>query len=295
MGLCYAYGSPEKAMKEFDRALEYSQTNEEKAMMDARYARFLRSNNMYQEAIDCLEEAVALSPNECTLKFELITSLCWVNSFDKARSIFATIEVKQLSDAMQHEYAMRYADMKRREADVIAQSNASLAFEYLKDAFFTLENDATSDKRKFDLMANILCAIGYLYIDSEVIDYIIAKLNIYYTHMRTTRKYKRFKEVMAGKLSIIPYEKRRTLSRYLLDSNVIISKVGKNQGVVIVLKENYGLFRIPNYEQSVYFSLKDAENCFHVGDIISYEKITPGAKGLIATNVKHIGDIYSEL
>ena len=64
----------EKAMKEFDRALEYSQTNEEKAMMDARYARFLRSNNMYQEAIDCLEEAVALSPNECTLKFELITS-----------------------------------------------------------------------------------------------------------------------------------------------------------------------------------------------------------------------------
>ena len=292
VGLCYAYGSPEKAMREFDRALEYSQTNEEKALINARYARFLRSNNMYQEAIDRLEEAVVLSPNECTLKFELIMSLCWVNSFDKARSIFATIELGQLSDAMQHEYSMRYADMKRREADVIAQSNSPLAFEYLKDAFSTLENDVSSDKRKYDSMANILCAIGYLYIDSEIIDYIIAKLNIHYTHMRTTRKYKKFKEVMAGKLSIVPYEKRIILSRYLLDSDAILSKVRKNQGVVIVLKENYGLFRIPSNEQSVYFSFKEAEKHFNIGDIISYEKITSGSKGLIATNVKRIGDIY---
>ena len=97
---------------------------------------------------------------------------------------------------------------------------------------------------------------------------------------------------MAGKLSIVPCERRITLSRYLLDSDAILSKIRKNQGVVIVLKKNYGLFRIPSNEQSVYFSFKEEEKYFNVGDIISYEKITSGSKGLIATNVKRIGDIY---
>lgn len=291
-GLCYGYGSPEKAMIEFDRALECSNTTVEKAFIHARYSRFLRSNEMYQEAVDHLEEAVLLCPDEVALKFELIMSLCWVNNFTKAKSIFSTISFDRLSEAMQHEYSMRYADMRRREADELAQSNSAQAFEYLCEAFATLENDPSHDKRKYDSMANILTAISYLYIDNKIIDYIINKLDLYYSNMRNTYKYKKFKEVMAGKLSLVAFEKRGKLAKYLLDANTILSKLSRNQGVVVVVKEDYGLFRVHDQEQSIYFSLRENDDQFDIGDIITYEKITTGRRGLIATKVKRKGDIY---
>nr|MBR4280896.1 hypothetical protein [Clostridia bacterium] len=291
IGLCYAYGSPEKAMLEFDKALDYSKDDEEKAAIHARYARFLRSNNMYQEAIDHLEEAVSLDSNEYIFKFELIMSYCWVNNFNKARSIFSGIQRDQLSEAMQHEYSMRYADMRRREAEGIAQSNSPRAFEFLKDGFSTLEADASQDKRKYDLMANILCAMGYLYIDDTIVDYMVEKLDAYYPQMRTTNKYKKFKDVMAGKLSIVSNEQQAILTKYLLEADAILSLLKNKQGVVIVVKENYGLFRVRQSEQSVYFSFVPGTSSFDIGDIVSYEKITTGAKGLVATNVKREGDI----
>lgn len=291
VGLCYAYSNPEKAIDEFDRALEYCTSNAEKAIIHSRYARFLRSNNMYQEAIEHLEEAVYLNPDEYSLKFELIMSLCWVNSFEKARSIFALIQYDQLSDVMKHEYSMRYADMRRREADVISQNDSGLAFEYLREAFSTLEDDNSQDKRKYDSMANILCAMSYLFINNEIIDYIISKLNIHYAHMRTTRKFRKFKEVMGSKLTIISHDRRVLISKYLLDADAILSKLGKNQGIVIVAKETYGLFRVRNLDQSIYFPINNKHDHYDVGDIVSYNRLTSGTKGLFATNVQRKGDI----
>ena len=290
-GFIYADSSPDKARTEHDRAIAISRIPAERAIAHAKYARFLRSNNMYLEAVNHLEQAVALDSENDSLKFELIMSLCWVNNFKAAKDIFEGVDFDTLQPSLQHEYAMRYSDMRRREAQEIAQCNAPLAFQYLKEAFEILEKDISNERRKYDSMANILSAMSYLYLDDSIVDYILEKLQVYYNKMRPTTKYKRFQEVMSSKLSVLSKKQQEKLIGYILDAKTLLNRLGKNQGIVVVINPLYGLFKVDGMEASIYFKRNDKSEHLVVGDIIHYDKLTTGSKGLVASSVKRVSSI----
>ena len=286
LGLCYANNSPEKARLEYENALGYSQSESETATIHTRYARFLRSNNMYQEAIDHLEIALALNPDDYIALFELIMSLGWVNKFDRAEQLLHQIDITRLSDKQRFEYSMRQADLLRRKADTIPQAQSKDAFVLLKEAYHIISADETKEKRKYDMISSILVSLSHLYLNNEIEDFIIQLLDRHYHDIRNTQRYKRFQEVLSGKITLVSDTNQEKLLPYIIDTNRVLQHIGNKEGVIIQLHGDYGFMRVNSISAGIYFKASELVDKLKIGDVVTYEKIIKDGKGFMAVDVR---------
>lgn len=298
LGLCYARNSPDKAKLEYEKALGYSQSDYEAAIIHTRYARFLRLIHSFPEAIDHLEKALSHNQNDYTALFELIMTLGWVNKFERAEQLLNDIDINQLSERQKIDYYMRRADILRRKADACTQEQTKEAFCLLKEAYDVLYEDNVQDKRKASVLVTILVSLSHLSLNTEIEEFIIKLLDAHYRELRNEGKYKNFQRMMSDKLPFISESNREKLLSYSLDINEILLHIGNKEGVMIRVNEGYGFMRVPTVPSHIYIKLTPSMESLEIGDVVTYEKIIKGGKGFMASGVKlqrKVKDILNEL
>lgn len=290
----YGTTSPLKAREEYDIAMEYCETEEEKATVLIVYAGFNLRCNDYQTAIKQLTIAQSIQPNNNYIKLEKVKILGCINEFKESYSLLHSIDYNSLDNHYKNIYLTRKADLMKRESELFDQRDIMKKFELIRSAFSTLEESHEPDEQIYDYMVYLLSNLSYIIFDESVMRFIKDKLEKYFTFFRKGHKFKELKKNMMSKLDgVTDVSLKSELIKYFRDIDDILPRLELNEGIVYALKHElgFGFFKTIEYQKGVYFKINYNIREIQIGDVVEFDKIITTPKGVMVTNIK-IKQVY---
>lgn len=285
----FLYGTTRslKAKNEYEIAIKCCLTDEEKVTILIVYAGFLLRCNDYQAALEKLNTAEALQPENIYIKFEKVKIMGCINNFD-AYKVLENINFNTLDEKNKNIYLTRKADLMKRESETFDQRDVTEKIKMIKKSFETLEESSNPDIEIYKYMAYLLKTLTYLYFDRTALDFIYDMLQKYYTYMSETTNYNDFKMSMRSKIDKIEaVDLRENIYKYVKNTSDILSELGYNEGLVYAIRNdlNCGFFKTSDYPNGIYFKIKEHLSDIKNGDIIKYDKIIRTDRGIMTNEL----------
>ncbi len=280
----FIYGTTSQVMakQEYEIAITNCKDEDELVKMLIVYAGFLLRCNDYMGALDKLDKAKEIDPNIAYLSFERSKVLSCINRFEEAEKVLDDMDISSLSERNQNIFYTRKADIYRRKSEMYDVRDSGNKFILLKNAFEALEKSTNPDKGVYTYMGVLLRALSFLYYDDEAIQYILEKLEHYYTQIRREKSFKDFQIKMREKLEYISNSKLKLeLTQYLEDYNEISKSLSDNQGIIYNLdkERKFGFFKNTKYPGGVYFKISNEEKDIQIGNIVEFDNVIETERG----------------
>lgn len=285
-----------KALEEYELAIKYCKTSEEKVRVLIIYQDFLVRMNDYQKALDELEVAEKLNVSISEVKIQKAKVLSYIGQYDLAENTLNEISVENLSNQNINKIQTRRADILRRRSELIDIRETQRRLVILKDAYKCFEICANPDRLVFEYIAKILEDLSYLYLDNDALLFILDIVVSCYQNIKRTGHYKEFKKQINMRMPQIQNNDFKIkICKYILDYNEYLHLLTVNEAVIYNLKSGYGFCKNMDYPQGMYFSMKGLPQDINYGDILSFSAIFDSKGKLSIISPKKVGNIDARI
>ena len=296
--LAHLYGtsSPLKATQEYENALKYCISDEERVRVRFSYANFLIRMNDYQQALEIVNIAEKLNAPVLEVKLQKAKVLSYVGQYELAEQVLNEISSEPVSNIILNRIQTRRADIHRRRSELIDIRETQKRLVCLKMSFCCLEECIAPDRNVFEYMAKILEELTYMYMDEDALSFILEIVEKTYQNIKKTSHYKEFRIQMKQRLPQIQNEEfKKKISRYITDYNLYLHLLEENEAVIYSLKEGYGFCKNITYPQGLYFSMKGMPQDIDYGDILSFSSVLDSKNKLSVVFPKRTGKISDRI
>lgn len=288
--------NPLKATLEYDEAILNCATDTELLKTYIQFSRFLIKNNDFYKALELLSAAESLDPICAEVKFEKAKVLSYIGEYDNADNTLNGINKTSFSSRDNNRFLTMKADIIRRRAELIDIRETQKRLNLLKQAFSYLENAKEPDSQLIEHMVIILTDAMYLYMDNDALNFVLLKVQKYYSVLRGSSKYKNFRKIVSDRnQSIGDLTFKTKMAKYVVDYNQYLHLLGENEGLVYNLKGGYGFCKNKDFPAGLYFSRAGLPQNITYGDIISYSSIVISKGRPAAVCPKRVGSIDEKM
>lgn len=289
----YGVSSPLKAKEEYNNAIKYARTSQEKLRASLLYTDFLIRSNEYLVAVDFLNTLQVDFSNCMDIHFEKAKALACVNQFEDALAELEQIEQIGSTDRLLSKVISKRADIYRRKANAIDIRKTQEKLANLKTAFGFLEH-ATGDKIIVDHMVEILIEISYLYMDSDALSYLYDKLKIHIRRLRISKNFKGFAKAITEARSRKDTELLQKIATFTINIHEHVDLLQSDETMVYSLKDGYGFCKCKD-RTGIYFSMAGLPADIEEGDILICTGIFESKNGPQLISPQRNGNIFNRI
>lgn len=269
-------GSPLIASEEYENALQYSYTNEQKIRISMLYSDFLIRSNDYQKALDKLNLAGELDGSLIDVKFQKSKVFCYMGQYESAEEILLNIaaDVALLSVKNFNKLQIGFADLYRRKSEKIDIRETQARLCELKKSYSYLEKCSEPDVFVYDYISKLLEQASYLYYDNDCLIFILEILKKHHKNIRKAHHYNDFVENLLRHFAkISDGVQKKEISKYILNLNNHLNLLSDSEAVVYNLKQGYGFCKNRQHPEGIYFSMRGISQNIDYGDILRFSSI----------------------